>query len=64
MPKLRNPFIRIRITEVIEGAPGDSLRECSYKLVEKDFQTREDVLVWTASQNFYEDIVGVLNINI
>ena len=50
MQKLHNPFIRIQITEVTEGAPGDSLRESSYKLVKKDFQTRKDALQWMNSQ--------------
>lgn len=67
MPKLHNPFIRIQITEVTEGAPGDSLRDASYKLVKKDFQTRKDALQWMNSQgsirNFSEDLADAVDIN-
>ena len=67
MQKLHNPFIRIQITEVTEGAPEDSLRESSYKLVKKDFQTRKDALEWMRNQDsirsFSEDIADAVNIN-
>ena len=65
MPTLRSPYIRIKISEIVETL-GSANRESSFVLETKEFQTRADALEWMNSQrsirSFGEDVADAIEV--